>query len=782
MAVALDSTGSGAVTTSGTTTTVNITSATTGADCFAFVTLAGTSMASFTSTGWTQIGTIATGGTPPMAGVLLYRRKVAGDTTFSIVANASGKGSHGWVSYTGLDTTTPYDTATQAANMLLKNGASTSVATPSVSAADATHWALAFFASRSTTSGNKVITFTPPGGLTERVDINNSGAASSAWTGVEIADSNGTVTSGAHSYTATASFSETWGIGALLYLNPAAAANPKIDTLTDDFAGTVVTTKWPNASGGVSYSGGVGQIPISGGVYNSFESAQAYDFASSAMSVQWASVPDLTVGAASREVLFRAYIDANNDATMYRSGTNTSIGLRLRTTGSNSDTIVTTSDTWWRIRESAGTMYWDTSSDGSTWTNRRSLAHSFSAGQLGAIRAQILSGDYGVEASATTTCDNFNVAGSATLTASPSDTAGATDAAAVQVAAARTQGDTAGGTDSAATVVDATRAPSDSAGGTDTATTVVTATRGPGDTAGATDTAGTDLAAVRAQDDTAGATDTVAVAKAIVITVTDTASGSDSASSSLISSNGVSADDPAGATDSATRTIDATRSQADTAGATDAVTATRDIVAFITDTAGATDTAARTIDTARSVSDSAGGSDTASTTGAGTITSAPSDSAGATDTTVVAVGASRSQGDPAGASDAVTVLITRDRALADFAAAADSVTAVLVRVTDETVTDSIGGTDYVTVTIDRLVQVADAVAASDLAEYAFGPHFTGPPSPSRTMAVTRELRVLAVPAENRTMLVPPTPRLIVPAENRTLTIPPESRTLEVATP
>jgi hypothetical protein len=179
--------------------------------------------ATFTATGFTQL--FAAGPATTLTCGLFYRRKLAGDTTFTWTVG-SAKGVHAWVSYTGLDSTTPYQFTDAATNFLAKTVASTNVATPSVVNAAATAWALALFASRSSTSANKVITFTPDAALTERTDQNNSAATSGIWTGVEIADSNGAVSAAAHSYTAVASFSETNGGGALIYLNAAAAAPP----------------------------------------------------------------------------------------------------------------------------------------------------------------------------------------------------------------------------------------------------------------------------------------------------------------------------------------------------------------------------------------------------------------------------------------------------------------------------------------------------------------------------------------------------------------------------
>jgi hypothetical protein len=56
---------------------------------------------------------------------------------------------------------------------------------------------------------------------------------------------------------------------------------------------------------------------------------------------------------------------------------NGTLTFRRRVAGTNNDTSTTynaTTHRWLRLRESAGTVYWDTSTDGVTWTNRRSNA------------------------------------------------------------------------------------------------------------------------------------------------------------------------------------------------------------------------------------------------------------------------------------------------------------------------------------------------------------------------------------------------------------------------
>lgn len=176
-----------------------------------------TSAATFSQSGWTELGVLTTDSTITVG--VFFRKKPVGATT-TVFTTQSGRGCWVILAYPNLDPTTPYQTFTTAANMLKKNTAGATIPTPAVVNSLATAWALAVHALRTSTVGNKAITFTPDGALTERQDANMSASTSSPWTAVEAADSNGAVTAASHSYTATANFSETHGGGGLIYLNP----------------------------------------------------------------------------------------------------------------------------------------------------------------------------------------------------------------------------------------------------------------------------------------------------------------------------------------------------------------------------------------------------------------------------------------------------------------------------------------------------------------------------------------------------------------------------------
>ncbi len=145
-----------------------------------------------------------------------YKVATSADAGASYTASWTGnaKGTFAIAAYSGVDNAAPL--AGTAA--LVNNTSSTSLTTPSLASSAATSWAVGLYSIRSTTSTNKNTSWTPDPALTERVDVNNSAAASSPWAAVEIADSNGNVGTSAHSYTAQAVFAESHKAAALVYL------------------------------------------------------------------------------------------------------------------------------------------------------------------------------------------------------------------------------------------------------------------------------------------------------------------------------------------------------------------------------------------------------------------------------------------------------------------------------------------------------------------------------------------------------------------------------------
>ena len=188
-----------------------------------------------------------------------------------------------------------------------------------------------------------------------------------------------------------------------------------ISTLTDDFNdNSINTAKWSN-SGGAQIAETNQELELttttSGGEYYMFSYAY-FDLTGSQASIK-------VVDAGNQVLASYAFIPVG----VWASGTNK---LLWNITGGNIQTItgatVNTTDTYvaatfryLRIREAAGTVYFDYSADGLTWTNKFSLATpAWTTNFL--VLFDIIST---AEASATTAkIDDFNILPSATTGAS----------------------------------------------------------------------------------------------------------------------------------------------------------------------------------------------------------------------------------------------------------------------------------------------------------------------------------------------------------------------------
>jgi hypothetical protein len=151
-----------------------------------------------------------------------------------------------------------------------------------------------------------------------------------------------------------------------------------ISALADDFDDNIIdAVKWPNSFGIHGEVGGRARVSCDTG-FNAYSSAAGYTLANS--SVHLRGFPP-AAGGASTEAWAQVLI---------KSGTGgTDLGFELRAlTGqlvmfsragffdpaALAIPYSAPDHAWLRVREAGGTIYWDTSPDGLTWTNRRSLA------------------------------------------------------------------------------------------------------------------------------------------------------------------------------------------------------------------------------------------------------------------------------------------------------------------------------------------------------------------------------------------------------------------------
>lgn len=235
--IQLDTAGLTEVTTAGTSATIDITNAANNSWVYLWCAI---STGSTTQTGvpsnasWTTLqSTQTTAGTSGATYALYRRQKQSGDTTFSFTwPTNSGKGAFAWVSYTGLNNSTPDEQSAITQNDVTSRAA---IPTPSATPSASGRWAVGFFGQRSTTTGNRPSSWTQDAALLEREEADNRAAVTSPWLGIDIEDSASAVTVASHSYTATSNQTESHDGSAIIFLIPAVTAAVPAPTLPNAF-------------------------------------------------------------------------------------------------------------------------------------------------------------------------------------------------------------------------------------------------------------------------------------------------------------------------------------------------------------------------------------------------------------------------------------------------------------------------------------------------------------------------------------------------------------------
>lgn len=158
--------------------------------------------------------------------------------------------------------------------------------------------------------------------------------------------------------------------------DPSLIAN-LVDTFDDN---TINTVLWPDNYGSPAATelGGRARLPC-GPDYCAYQSAGIYTLAGSSAFVRM--VPPEKNGAVSEAYAsFQLTSAAAPEGTAITISVNTATGtIRFSSNvdywenNAVSATYDATTHAWVRVRETGGTLYWDTSTNGITWTNRRSL-------------------------------------------------------------------------------------------------------------------------------------------------------------------------------------------------------------------------------------------------------------------------------------------------------------------------------------------------------------------------------------------------------------------------
>ena len=193
-------------------------------------------------------------------------------------------------------------------------------------------------------------------------------------------------------------------------IDPLAITASSISTLTDTFSGTTLdTTKWTKGPGTITVSGGtLNELATTS--YASIYTPAQYRLTGSSIIAQ---LTPLALGNGTNQMGMSLTVDAGGSNA--HGGVTMIIGNSpVNAIASYNDTggvqhdmaqVASTNPTWIRIRESAGTTYWDTSPDGTTWTNLYSMASPVATDFL---YVSLWCGHYGAETDTTAHFDNVN--------------------------------------------------------------------------------------------------------------------------------------------------------------------------------------------------------------------------------------------------------------------------------------------------------------------------------------------------------------------------------------
>lgn len=160
---------------------------------------------------------------------------------------------------------------------------------------------------------------------------------------------------------------------------------PSLSTLQDNFNDGLIGANWGNSYGGVSESGGKAHVPCGTG-FAGYQTAYSWTLAGASFFVAVTTVP---AASTATEAYASVFVNApgigepGGPQEGYRVGfvINTVTGLlRCKSdqgyfdAGAVDITYSAVTHKFLRLREDGTNVYWDTSPNGSTWTNRRTLA------------------------------------------------------------------------------------------------------------------------------------------------------------------------------------------------------------------------------------------------------------------------------------------------------------------------------------------------------------------------------------------------------------------------
>lgn len=291
------------------------------------------------------------------AGLLMCRYHEMGATAAATITPASGMAG---------------TSSQKSDNFLLMLGASQSVASGATG-------------TKTATSSNAGST-TSQGYLTVSMGVRDAAGTSVGGTGSLVGV-------GSLSASGTTASSTTTGLAAVGSLSAAAVATAKISGLIDDFA-SVDGAKWQGLDGAnPTVVGGQASITLTNG-YPGFSSVKLWDLTGSSFALQLPQMPNTSTPSAGLFIQLEAGADTNNHVR-WNWDDNASVAAVYRVNGTDTllggGAVPFTAGMWVRLRESGGTVFWDYSLNGLSWTVWQSWVSTL---PLTAVRANLYGGYY----------------------------------------------------------------------------------------------------------------------------------------------------------------------------------------------------------------------------------------------------------------------------------------------------------------------------------------------------------------------------------------------------
>lgn len=153
---------------------------------------------------------------------------------------------------------------------------------------------------------------------------------------------------------------------------------PSLSLLSDNFNDNVIGPEWGNSYEGANETGGEARVPCKVGLYAGYQTGRAWTFAGASIYLKLATVPAASTGT---NVTCNFLIICATPGTSVGFEYNAVTGmLRMAANVDYWDAAAVeiaydpVAHLWLRLREDGTNVYWDTSPDGTTWTNRRTVA------------------------------------------------------------------------------------------------------------------------------------------------------------------------------------------------------------------------------------------------------------------------------------------------------------------------------------------------------------------------------------------------------------------------